>query len=103
MSAKLILKLIFLLVAYFFPKSKIAFGSIFMALMHLFGAFFILVAYADYGIEPNSVVQFEIILGLTFVLIGWVLGVFLEELQKDQEMKQMCLLPTHQRLLILKS
>jgi len=45
-----------------------------MVLMHLFGAFLILVAYADYGTESNSVVQFEIILGLTFVLIGWVLG-----------------------------
>ena len=48
-----------------------------MVLMHLFGAFLILVAYADYGTEPNSVVQFEIILGLTFVLIGWVLGLIL--------------------------
>lgn len=48
-----------------------------MVLMHLFGAFLILVAYADYGTESNSVVQFEIILGLTFVLIGWVLGLIL--------------------------
>ena len=76
-SAKLILKLIFRSVAYFFPKSKIVFGYIFMVLMHLFGAFLILVAYADYETEPNSVVQFEIILGLTFVLIGWVLDLIL--------------------------
>ena len=48
-----------------------------MVLMHLFGAFLILVAYADYGTEPNSVVQFGIILGLSFVLIGWVLGLIL--------------------------
>ena len=48
-----------------------------MVLMYLFGAFLILVAYADYGPESNSVVQFEIILGLTFVLIGWVLGLIL--------------------------
>ena len=48
-----------------------------MVLMHLFGVFLILAAYADYGTEPNSVVQFEIILGLTFVLIGWVLGLIL--------------------------
>lgn len=73
----MILKLIFLSVAYFFPKSKIPLGYIFLVLMHLFGAFLILVAYADYGTEPNSVVQFEIILGLTFVLIGWVLGLIL--------------------------
>ena len=73
----MILKLIFLSVAYSFPKSKIPLGYIFLVLMHLFGAFLILVAYADYGTEPNSVVQFEIILGLTFVLIGWVLGLIL--------------------------
>lgn len=48
-----------------------------MVLMHLFGAFLILVAYVDYGTESNSVVQFEITLGLTFVLIGWVLGLIL--------------------------
>lgn len=38
---------------------------------------FLLIAWADYGTEPISVIKFEIGTGLVFFLIGWVLGIAL--------------------------
>ena len=77
MPWQLLIRSALILAAYKFPKFQIMFGFFIIVLMNIFCVLFLLIAWADYGTEPISVIKFEISTGLVFFLIGWVLGVAL--------------------------
>ena len=77
MPWQLLIRAFLILTAYKFPKFQIIFGFFVIVLMNIFCVLFLLIAWADYGTEPISVIKFEIGTGLVFLLTGWVLGVAL--------------------------
>ena len=77
MPWQFLIRAFLILTAYKFPKFQIIFGFFVIVLMNIFCVLFLLIAWADYGTEPISVIKFEIGTGLVFFLIGWVLGIAL--------------------------